>query len=194
MRRSILAASLVVAAVTLSACADKSLPTSAEVTGPSALLGSMNTDGCVDQSLTLATVDVEVQGLINNLFIDANHRSSTLTSWENLKKDKLDGRPLQNHIDNLAKWTLEHLSANELTDPDGLTGILNATTGSVRLLDLVFRCAGETPTTLPEPPEGFDAAFELVDPSTLDQQFNTSGEDAATFIPGDALEARTLLV
>ena len=99
MRRSILAASLVAAVVTLSACADKSLPTSAEVTGPSALLGSMITDGCVDQSLTLATVDVEVQGLINNLFIDANHKSSTLTSWENLKKDKLDGRPLQNVID-----------------------------------------------------------------------------------------------
>jgi hypothetical protein len=192
MRRRILAATAVFTAGILAACSDNSLPT-APVSGPS-LKATINADGCVDPRLQLALVDPEVKGLITYLFKDLNQASSTQSMWENMKKDKLDGKPLLNHIDNLTKWTLEHLASGALQDPDGATGVLNATTGSVRLLDLVFRCAGQTPTSVPSVPAGFDAIFKLVAPSTSDQQFNTSFNDAAAFIPGDALDGGALLV
>jgi hypothetical protein len=192
MRRRIVAASLIVVAGILAACSDNSLPT-APVSGPSLKL-TINANGCVDQRLALATIDPQIQGLITNLFKDQNQASSTLTMWENLKKDKLESRPLMNHIDNLTKWTLEHLSANSLNDPDGPTGLLNATTGSVKLLDLVFRCAGETPTQVPTPPAGFDALFKLLQPSATGT-FTSSFNDAAAFIPADGeLTESTLLV
>jgi hypothetical protein len=194
MRRRILAASFVVAAVVLAACTDKTTPLAPIDAEQTRLTGSMSTVGCVDPTLLFETVNTDVTGLINTLFISANHRSSTLTMWDNLKKDKLESRPLQNHIDNLAKWTLEHLSASELQDPDGSSGILNATTGAVQLLDLVFRCAGEIPTQLPDPPAGFDAAFELVPATTENLQFNTSLGDAGTYVPGGSLENETMLV
>src|SRR4051812_46827698 len=176
MRRRILTATLALAAGILAACSDN--PTQPIVNASGASMLTINADGCVDKRLILASVNPEVQGLILHLFADENQRSSTASMWENIKKDKLDGRPIQNHIDNLTKWTLDHLSANTLSDPDG-TGILNATTGSVRLLDLVFRCAGEVPTQVPTPPAGFDAIFKLVEPSATDpQQINTSFNDA----------------
>jgi hypothetical protein len=193
MRRRISVASLVVAAVVLAACSDKPLPTSPELAGPRRLGAGIGTDGCVDGSLEFLLVNAEVTNLIVNLF-EGSHEQSTLAMWENLKKDKLESRPLQNHIDNLTKWTLEHLAAGNLLDPDG-PGLFNATTGSVRMLDLIFDCTGDTPSQVPEPPEGFDAAFELVDPSEdNDQQFNTSFGDGAAFLPRGSLRARSMLV
>src|SRR4051812_23776845 len=112
MRRRILAVTLVIAAGILAACSDNPLPTS-PINGASAKL-SINTDGCVDQKLKLVDVNPAVQGLITNLFADQNQQGSTASMWENLKKDKLDGKPIQNHIDNLTTWTLQHLSANTL--------------------------------------------------------------------------------
>jgi hypothetical protein len=192
MRRRIVTATLAIAAGILAACTDK-LPTSPTVDGD-AFKASINVDGCVDATLKpiTAQVDLDVKDLITDLFADQNHRSSTLTMWENLKKDKLESRPLLNHINSLTKWTLEKLSTNALSDPDA-GGNLNATTGSVRLLDLVFRCAGETPTQVPEPPAGFDALFKLVAAGEFGT-FATSFNDAAAFIPQNALEDNTLLV
>jgi hypothetical protein len=200
MRRRVSSVPFVVtAALVLAACFnDRTLPTSPNVDGiPIAGVDlTINANGCVNGA-PLVPLDEEVKFLIDNLFGDATHRSSTLTQWEGIKRDKLDGKPIQNHIDHLTKWTLEHLAASNLSDPDGLTGLLNATTGSVRLLDLVFSCSGEVPTQVPEPPAGVNAAFELVDALAEDQQVNTSFGDAGAFIPGEeggALENRSLLV
>src|SRR5687767_14393135 len=114
MRRRIVTATLAIAAGILAACTDK-LPTSPTVDGE-AFKASINVDGCVDATLKpiTAQVDLDVKDLITNLFSDQNHRSSTLTMWENLKKDKLESRPLLNHINSLTKWTLEKLSTNAL--------------------------------------------------------------------------------
>jgi hypothetical protein len=153
---------------------------------------TMSVDGCVDKSLVFAAVDVEVRRLINGLFTGDNLQSS-LAMWENLKKDKLESRPLQSHVDNEAKFTLGQLGIGGIQDPDGAGG-LTAATGSIRLLDLIFRCAGATPTSIPDPPAGFDAAFELVQAISTPQQFNTSFGDAAAYVPGDALASDVLLV
>ena len=192
MRRRIAVAALAVAAGIFAACSDNPPSTSPTVNG-GALKATISANGCVDPTLSLAAVNLEIQGLIANLFATENHRSSTTTMWDGIKKDKIDGQPLQNHIDNLTKWTLEKLSANLLSDPDG-AGILNATTGSVRLLDLVFRCAGQTPTQVPPVPAGFDALFKLVAPSETGNTFVTSFSDAGAFIPSGALDESALLV
>src|SRR3954469_4083729 len=101
MRRRILTATFAVAAGILAACSDNPTQPIVNASGPSML--TINADGCVDKRLVLAAVKPEALGLINNLFADLNNRSSTQSMWENIKKDKLDGKPIQNHIDNLTK-------------------------------------------------------------------------------------------
>jgi hypothetical protein len=199
MRPRVLAASLVATGLAIAACFNDRAPTAPQTIDPSKANWTLNNDGCVVESgLSFAVVNPEVGSLIIQLF-EGSHESSTATMWENIKRDKIEGKPIQNHIDNLASWTLEKLAARALMDPDGPTGLLNATTGSVRLLDLVFDCTGVVPTQLPEPPADFDAAWELVNPTTFSQQFNTNVGDAGAWVPPavdgvPALDGTTLLV
>lgn len=199
MRPRLLAASLVVTGLAIAACFNDRSPTAPQTIDPSKANWTLNRDGCVLESgLDFAVVNPQVGSLILQLF-EGSHEASTAAMWENIKKDKLEGKPIQNHIDNLASWTLEKLAARALVDPDGPTGLLNATTGSVRLLDLIFDCTGVVPTQLPEPPADFDAAWELVNPTTFSQQFNTNVGDAGAWVPPaedgvPALDGTTLLV
>src|SRR5688572_15115925 len=211
--RSIRTAALVLSAIVAAACSDNRLPTgpmAASNTAPAS--NSLAITGkCVDVTLTLfrdlntpaneLTVDEEVQLLIAGsptfgpgLFVGDN-RQSALSMWENLKKDKLDSRPLQSHINNEANFTLSQLGIGGIQDPDG-GGLFNAVTGSIRVLDLIFRCTGTTPTSLPEPPTGFNAEWEIVHQqvATIIQQFTTTGGDVAVAFDGDALPDGTLLV
>jgi hypothetical protein len=200
MRRRILSAAVVLTAALLAACNDKPLPTAPIVNGPSAL-GSINSSGlCEDPTLNpfppaQPNVDETVKFLINGLFTNEVNRQSTLSMWEGIKRDKLDSRPLQNHIDNFAGWVLDKFGTNTLQDPDGVgneTVDYNVTTGTFTLLDQVFRCAGGTPTTLPPVPEGFNAAWTVVEEGTQ-EEVTTSGGDANGFLPGDALQGSAVL-
>lgn len=211
--RSIRTAALVLSALVAAACSDNRLPTD-PITASGAPPASNSlaiTGQCVDVTLKLfrdlntpaneLTVDEEIKLLIAGsatfgpgLFVGDN-RQSALTMWENLKKDKLDSRPLQSHINNEANFTLSQLGIGGIQDPDG-GGLFNAVTGSIRVLDLIFRCTGTTPTSLPEPPAGFNAEWEIVHQqvSTIIQQFTTTGGDVAVAFDGDALPDGTLLV
>jgi hypothetical protein len=203
MRRSFVSGAVAVAvAVVLAACGNEhALPTAVQYpNGISSLTIAQN--GCVNQGTlghpTFTEVDTRVKVLINALFV-GTHLQSTLTMWENLKTDKLFSNPLQNHIDNITKWTLGELGNLALQTPSTITSGpdagLSPTTGSVRFLDLVFTCVNLTPTSVPQPPPGFDAAFALVNASeTTDQQFNTSFQDAGGFVPKGSLDSRTMLV
>ncbi|HMC56070.1 MAG TPA: MBG domain-containing protein [Gemmatimonadaceae bacterium] len=202
MRRFLLSGSVAVAAaVILGACSNEhAMPTGIQaINGINSLTLAQN--GCVAEGTpghpTFTEVNTRVNILINALFT-GTHKQSTSTMWENLKTDKLYSNPLQNHIDNLTKWTLGKLGEGSLLIPTTITtgpdAGLTATTGSVRLLDLVFTCVNLTPTSVPQPPSGFDAAFALVDAVTGDQQFNTSFKDAAGFVKGGSLDAKTMLV
>lgn len=208
--RSIRTAALVLSAIVAAACRDDRAPTAPLApSGVAAANNSISVLGCVDPTLKLfppttdgsLSVDEEVLRLIGGapgfgpgLFVDEN-RQSALSMWENLKKDKIDSRPLQSHIDNEAKFTLTQLGIGGIQDPDG-AGLFNAVTGSIRVLDLIFRCTGTTPQSLPEPPEGFNAEWEIVHQQveTIIQQFTTTGGDVAVAFEGDALPDGTLLV
>ena len=208
--RSTRTAALVLSAIVAAACSDNGAPTDPIAPSGAALASnSISVLGCVDQTLQLfppttdgsLSVDEEVKLLIAGsptfgpgLFVDEN-RQSALSMWENLKKDKLDSRPLQSHIDNEAKFTLTQLGIGGIQDPDG-SGLFNAVTGSIRVLDLIFRCTGTTPQSLPEPPAGFNAEWAIVhqEVSNIIQQFTTSGGDVAVAFDGDALPDGTLLV
>lgn len=115
--------------------------------------------------------------------------------WNNLQKDKLEGKPVQNHLDNLSNWTFTHLfatlggtatSTSGLKDPDN-TGPLNATSGAFYLFNLVFSCLGMTPTTLPAVPAGIDASFEFIEPLSTKDVTSAAG-DAKVVKPGQALD------
>ncbi|HJQ20515.1 MAG TPA: MBG domain-containing protein [Gemmatimonadaceae bacterium] len=188
--------------VVLVACSDSSTPTAPlRSGGPASALETMAQNGCynekVDPNVTpFSSVDARVKALINALFIGDNLQSS-LSMWENLKKDKLDGQPIQSHIDNISKMTLTQLGIYGLHDPVGLPSPdngLSATMGAVRLLDLIFTCANHVPTSLPDPPAGFDGAFALVEAVANDIQINTTFKDAAAYVKGGSLGSRSMLV
>lgn len=208
--RSIRTAALVLSAIVVAACSDNRLPT-----GPlasSSPLGSISLaeNGCVAGSgLTLfrtatmpadeLSVDEEVRLLIGGspsfgpgLFVGDN-RQSALSMWENLKNDRLLSRPMQSHVDNETKFTLNQLGIGGIQDPDG-DGRFSAVTGSIRVLDLIFRCTGTKPTAVPEPPEGFNAEWAIVRESFEVQEFRTTGGNAGVFFEGDAVPDGTLLV
>jgi hypothetical protein len=201
MRPRVLAASLVATGLAIAACFNDRAPTAPQTIDPSKANWVLNTNGCVDGPDLDDVSDLDLEGVVNpqvstlilQLF-EGSHEASTASMWENIKKDKVEGKPIQNHIDNLASWTLEKLGAEVLQDPIGEFANLTPTTGAVRLLDLVFDCTGVTPTQLPEPPADFDAAWELVNPSQSFQQFTTNVGDAGAHIPADGLDDKTLLV
>lgn len=208
--RSIRTTALVLSVIVAAACSDNRAPTGPLSASDASLASNTISElGCVDKSLTLfpptpdgkLSVDEEIKLLIAGsptfgpgLFVEDN-RQSALSMWENLKNDKLLSRPLQSHVDNEAKFTLNQLGIGGIQDPDGAGGF-TAVTGSVRVLDLIFRCTGTTPSTLPEPPEGFNAEWVVVrqELATIIQQFTTSGGDVAVAFDGDALPDGTLLV
>ena len=206
--RRICAAAITLTAIVVAACSGDRTPT-APTSLAVALANSIATEGCVDRSLTLfrtpetpadeLTVDEEVKLLIAGsptfgpgLYIEDN-RQSALSMWENIKNDKLLSRPLQSHIDNETKFTLNQLGIGGIQDPDG-AGSFTAVTGSIRVLDLIFRCTGTRPTTVPEPPDGFNAEWAIVRQSFEIQEFRTNGGNAGVFFEGDAVPDGTLLV
>src|SRR5688572_12052033 len=142
MRPRVLATSLaVVVSLVLTACFSDRSPTAPG--GVTDLASTLISSSC-SQSGRVVGVDLQVRYLIDNLFA-GDRRAATHTLWENIKSARAANAPLQEHIDALAMTTLGDLLDGSLPDPDG-SGALTATTGATRMLDLVFSCAGVTPT------------------------------------------------
>jgi MBG domain (YGX type) len=183
MRRRIVLGSLAILGTLALGCSDRqaaNLPTSIERSGASR--ASLSANPTVDE-------------LIDALFAGPN-RQSTHSQWKTIQKDVAGGnrKSLVSHVNNVTAWVFTYLANGQLLDPDG-DGPLNATTGAIKLLSMIYGYAGVVPTQIPSVPAGWDAAISLVDPnSTTNQSIVTSFGDAEAVIPPGTFTQPVLLV
>jgi hypothetical protein len=179
--RRVLTVSLALSVAVLVSCSDGTPPT-APNRGPSS-----ERTGKLEEIPNL-------DGLIIALF-SSTHEQSALSMWAAIQRDKPFSAQLLSHLNNITKFTLDELGLGTIVDPDG-DGPLNATSGVIFFLGEVYRYAEMTPTKVPDPPPGFDAAFVLIDPAliTEQQEILTSGNDIKAIVKKNSFNKKVMLV